>query len=710
MIFNQQTSGKTDFGASVKSQAKLRAMVGLPIILAGAVSLRTTEMGEWVGLVAALHVLYIALMMVWAGRPRPFSAMQLAYLTAVLDPLMLSAWLPMMGEFGGLVVGFYLFTILGFGFRIGQRLMLTCQLTSIAGFSVVLFLEPFWRQHPVIWLSFLVTLIVVPLYATVLIRKLHEARAHAEQESQAKSELLARVSHELRTPLSGIVTATQLLAAETKDKQAAKRAETILGLSKDLLREITDLLDQSKYEAKALVLDSVPLDLHDQMERVRLTLESSAAKKGLAFSVNVDPGVVDWVRGDSHYLSRVLINLAGNAVKFADRGEIRIDMRLLEEDAARYRIRFSVRDTGIGIPREFHERIFEPFFQVDGGTTRRYGGTGLGMTIAREIVKLMGGDLRLESEPGKGSLFYFDLDLPRVAAQGQSAGEVDDHTVFGRRVFVADDNETNLMLVKELLERDRHEVVAARSGMEALDILSAREFDVLFLDFNMGDMDGVKLLKIYRFGKLRAAPAYFLTADATAVTAAKLRNAGAVGVLHKPITVEELRKSIARVCEQQPASVPAPAQTCAAPTPAKPARPILTAVAAQPIDLAVIENLKSISSRPQFLRELLVRAQEDIQRNCDDIAQSLAAKDFERLHHAAHALKGVCASVGAARLVGLSTVLMRSSHEDLQLAEDRMQADIMEAARVSAAAIGDIVAALDRPESADQLAALLHSN
>lgn len=715
VIPNQAASGK-DLEASVRAQAKLRAMVGLPIILAGTISLWSTENRAAVALLATLHVLYIVLMLLCTRHPHPKRAGHLAYATAVLDPLMLSASLPLLGEYGGLVVGFYLFTILGFGFRIGPRLMLTSQIAAIAGFSVVQIFPGFWQQHPVIWLSFLVTLIVVPFYATVLIRKLHEARAHAERESLAKSQLLARVSHELRTPLSGIVMAGQLLLAESKDKQAVVRAETILGLSKDLLREITDLLDQSKYEAKALVLHAVPLELHQEMARVRVTVEAAAAKKGLALSVTVDPGVRDSVLGDPHYLTRVLINLAGNAVKFTDRGEIAISVQLLDEDASQYRVRFAVRDTGIGIPRDFHERIFEPFFQVDGGTTRRHGGTGLGMTIAREIVKLMGGDLRVESELGKGSLFYFDLALPRVLAPGQTAAQADAKAVSGRKIFVAEDNETNLMLLKELLEQDRHEVVVARSGTEALDILAAREFDVLFLDFNMNDMDGAKLLQIYRFGRLRAAPAYFLTADATEVTAAKLRDAGAIDVLHKPITIQELREAIARVCGQPQAAptvraaVPATARTGPVPAATEPTRPVLTVVPPQPIDLAVIENLKLISSRPAFLRELLLRAREDIRSNCDDLVQALVAQDFDRLHHDAHALKGVCASIGAARLVALCSLIMRSPRNDLELGRDRLQDDIMEAARVSSAAIDHIVAGMDRPDSAGHSAALLHTN
>jgi two-component system sensor histidine kinase RpfC len=681
MKLAEQNVGNNDLVASVRAQSKLRAVLALPIII-GLLIASLSHHG-WGILLFAVHASYIVSMLYWTSR-RSFYAERAALYSAVLDPLLLSAWLPMVGEIGGLIVGFYLFTILGFGFRIGLRVMQICQITAILGFAAVLIVEPFWRQHLIVWLSFLITLVAVPLYAKKLIRKLHEARAHAELESQAKSQLLAKVSHELRTPLSGIIAAGQLLAGETKDKQAAKRADTILGLSKDLLREINDLLDQAKHEAKALVLESTPFDLKDQMERLSLTLESTAAKKGIAFQVIVDPRIKDSVQGDSHYLNRVLVNLAGNAVKFTEKGKVEAAVKLLDEDESGYRLRFSVQDTGIGIPKELQDKIFEPFFQVASGTTRQYGGTGLGMTIAKEIVNLMGGDILIESEPGKGSLFYFELSLPRVRAREQ-AKVTSETPIVGKRILVADDNETNLTLIRELLETDQHHVICAANGSDALDKLNAHEFDVIFLDFNMGEIDGAKVLQIYRFGKLKTAPAFFLTADATQATASKLKDTGAVGVLNKPITMDGLRQAIRQVCVS-----PLTDETIKPlPRPAQP--PALTAVPPQPINYAVIEELKSISERPQFLHELLGNAVADIERNCAQLLEALETDNFDHVRDTAHALKGVCASVGAARLVWLSTTLMRASRDELMQSKTRLVADIAEAGRTSAAALRDIM-------------------
>ena len=687
--------GIVDPVSSLKAQARIRATVGLPVLSSALVVLWYRGFpNDFVGPVALIHIFYIVLMLILAARVQRFAAEHLAFTTAILDPLFLSGWVLLLGHDGGLVIGFYLFTILGFGFRTGTRLMLLCQIASLTGFSIVLLLEPFWLQNEIMWISFMITLVVVPLYATVLVKKLHEARAHAERESQAKSQLLAKVSHELRTPLSGIVAAAQLISAEAEDNRVASRAETIMGLSRDLLREIDDLLDQAKYEARALVLESSLFDLHDQMDRLCVSVEPAAVKKGLAFAVSVDPRIKDRVQGDSRYLSKVLLNLAGNAVKFTNKGKVEIAMTLLEEQGDRLRVRFSVKDTGIGIPRELHEKIFQPFFQADSLTARKYGGTGLGMTIAREIVNLMGGRIQVESEPGVGSVFHFELSFVRVATRQTTITDKPAlPAVYGKRILVVDDNATNLSLIRELLLRDRHEVVAAGSGAEALEVLSQREFDLVFLDFNLGDIDGAKVLQIYRFGKLKAAPVYFLTADATAATAEKLSGAGAVGILNRPITIEGLRQAIARVCGAEPEAgaklqggpaKPAPVSAVPSPLP-------LAAVPAQHLDYRVIEGLGSISERAIFLAEVLSSAVTDIERNCNELMQALLARDSARVRDTAHALKGVCATVGATRLESLANRLMRTTSEELAHAGARLSADVGETSRQSVAAIRSVM-------------------
>ncbi len=693
---------------AIRSQAKLRLAVGLPMVICGNYLLLNNGISLLFGTVLNVNLVYISVIAALAFGNKIVSSEKIIWTTAVLDPIVMhSSMVAVLGEYGGLYSGFYLFTILGFGFRSGITLMRVCQASTIVGFVAVFFVSAFWRTHPIIWFSFLVMLLIVPGYAAVLLKKLHEARAEAEHESKAKSELLARVSHELRTPLTGIVAATQLMLLESQSTKTTKRAETILGMAKELTEEIEDLLDQAKYESSALVLESVPTSLHELLERVRLTIAPAASRKALHFDLNVDSNITDWVITDPHYLGRVLINLASNAVKFTPAGQVLIDARLLQTTKASYQIQFTVEDTGIGIAKEFHQRIFEPFYQVGGGTTRRFGGTGLGMAIAAEVVKTMGGEIIVDSEPGVGAKFRFVLSFPRIdSPQQASAGEKSQPTVLGKKILIVDDHNTNLLLLKELLEQDQHMVTTAKSAMEALTALNANEFDVAFFDYNLSDMDGAKLLQIYRFGKLKPAPVYFLTADATSVTAEKLNDSGATGILHKPVALHDLRKSISKVCRNEPnrelSTLPGTASHAA-----KTDRQYLRPVPVQILDISRIERLRNTSTRPGFIRELLTQSLSDIDTNCQLLVEALRTEDIESIRETAHALKGVCANIGAVRLVGLSSSLMATRRESFK--QGNQLVNDLEVIRASTHdAIEQFILQLDSPAQGADLSAGLH--
>lgn len=674
--------------AVLLTQAKVRVLIAVPVgvivaflYLASPDSLR----GPMVGLTTAYFLYVLATYFLVRYRSQlPARGMLVA--TAVLDPAWLSAGLLITGEYGALITGFYLFTILGFGFRTGRPLMYVCQVTALAGFALAFVLQPYWRDHLVTWTALALPLVVVPLYAGTLIKKLREAREHAERESQAKSELLAKVSHELRTPLAGIISATELLAHESGDA-LAHRTDTILALANELLQEINDLLDEAKYDAGAVDLTSEPVDLREQLLFVKSALDPVAGKKHVALVASLDPAVAERVETDRHLLGRVLMNLAGNAVKFTEHGSVQMQIALLEEGADAYRLRFSVTDTGIGIPDSFRARIFQPFSQVDQSAGRRYGGTGLGLALSRRIVELMGGDLQFESEVGTGSRFWFDLSMRRagpVLASPPQAGDTD--VVARRRILVAEDNETNRLLLQELLEIDGHLVTTCPDGTTALELLADREFDLLILDYNLGDMDGVRLLQTYRFGKLDPAPALFLTADATKLTYSRLRGAGGAGVLHKPITLAKLRAAIDEI--DAPAELP---QDAFEPDPAAlrvgPRRPALAAVSVSPLDAETIDELRTVSSRPEFFPRLLQEAEHDMLRTAHAIVDALGRGDIAPVRDLAHALKGVCANVGAVRLLALASKLMALPREEIEAARDRWIADIRDSLDLTVAAL-----------------------
>ena len=687
----------------LRAQAWLRLAFGIPFVIGGEYLAYRTNNAEWVPTVGAVILLYIISMLVVSHRKTTLDAKKIGIASAIIDPLTYSVWIPILGEYGGLMASFYIFTILGFGFRAGVTQMRYCQVSAIVGFSIVFLIDGFWQQHPIIWASFITMLFLVPTYAAMLLRKLHEARAHAESESQAKTQLLARVSHELRTPLTGIVAATQLMLMESPTDQVGKRAETILGMAKELTEEIQDLLDQAKYESDALVLENSPASIHELMERVRLTIEPAATRKGLRFDVCIDKGILDWVMTDVHYLGRVLINLASNAVKFTASGQVRVELDLLERTKSTYQIRFVVADTGIGIDKEFHQQIFDPYFQVGGGTTRRFGGTGLGMAIASEVVTSMGGRIQIESELGQGTTFHFALSFPRVESPqlGAVAHEAPP-VVVKKQILIVDDHVTNLLLLKELLEQDQHVVTTAKSGMEALTLLNSIEIDVAFFDYNLTDMDGAKLMKIYRFGKLKPAPVYFLTADATAITTDKLVASGANGVLHKPVSITELRSAISKVCRNEPTN-----EVRAGVPMVRGDRQHLRTVPVQLLDTTRIEKLRSTSTRTGFIRELMTQSLSDINLNCTELNSALQSGEIDAIRESAHALKGVCANIGAVRLVGLSSSLMAAKREGFQ--NGNLLINDLENVRASTCvAIQQYISMLDSPHSSTDLSAGLH--
>lgn len=672
---------------SVRAQATLRLKFGLlvQVLMLAAVGwwgASRPENQAWeVGGIVATYLAYNLAAYWLAHRGNLLSPRDLVVATAVLDPLMLSAWLFIVGPASPLFVGFYLFTILGFGFRIGRHAMHLCQAVSMLGFGLVALLSPDWRDNPLFGFSHLVLLTVVPLYAGVLIAKLQAARELAERANLAKSQLLAKVSHELRTPLTGIVSTASLIEAKSQDAESATRAHSIIELALGLDVEIKQLLDLSRIEAGRDRQQDVAFLAGQLADHVLRTLSPVAASKALALEVATDPAISGPMLGDLQALNSVLLNLAGNAVKFTDEGSVRMRIDLLGEEDDAYLIRFSVEDTGIGIAPEFLSKVFEPFFQVEAGTVRKYGGTGLGMSIALAHVRRMGGELQLQSVPGQGTRFWFDLRLPRTempSVAPVAAAAVAAAVVPGRRILVADDNRTNLLLIAEMLEGDGHSVHAVDSGQAALEALASEDFDLLFLDFNMQDIDGASVYETYRFGRLHTAPTYFVTADTSSLTAVRLESLGAAGVIYKPVTFDTLRSAVSGGSVQEAASVRDAIQ--------KPA-PHLRPIPVEYLDPSAIDTLREVRDTPEFLCAMVTEGTGDIERIDRSLSQALLARDLLAVHRQAHALRGVSLSLGAVRLAALADRLMKIGQRELDdTAEDR-HADLRKAVDLSLSAL-----------------------
>lgn len=699
---------------SVRAQADVRLKLGfvvLALMITTAIVWGTSVPSMTEAHVAVLSTLYVAYnVAAWwlSRRPALLSPRELTVITTVVDPLMLSCWLFVLGQPSILFASFYLFTILGFGFRSGITPMRICQVASLAGFGVVVFFSPVWRGDLMAAASHGVLLLVVPLYASGLIRGLHDARNHAERESRAKSQLLANVSHELRTPLTGIVSLAQLIASETDDDRVTMRVDGILELSVALDGEIRQLLDLSKLQAGNSGHLAAPFAISEVVRRVHAALEPIAARKRIRLEIAMDAGLDVPVLGHEHELSSVLMNLAGNAVKFTDEGLVALRVQRLDAPAGMLALEFRVSDTGIGISPEHLGRIFEPFYQVEAGTTRKYGGTGLGTTIAYENVKRMGGELRVDSAPRKGTVFWFELRLP-LAPAGTLPASLAQATaavapvVHGRRILVADDHPVNLRLLQEMLAKDGHEVTAVHSGEEALRALSSADFDAVFLDFNMADIDGARVFQLYRFGRVQTAPTYFITADTSELTARKLLDTGAAGLIHKPITFHKLRTALSAnpdagpvtLSNEAPVEPAAPATEQRAPNATGPGG--LKLVPPEFISPDAIDNLRDVNPSRRFLEAMLGDAISDIEKLVEQLTHDVESGDVEAVRHGAHSLKGVCLNVGAVRLAATAGRLMNASTSEVRASQQAWLREVRELASQSVRALD---ALLNEPDLA----------